>query len=114
MQSLRILLLTVALAFSSSSIKARSAEGKTSLPSGVTCEQIGTYSVARLNEILTKEVPAQLSDYPVNYEPARASMRLYRITYRSVIPELGNKPTVASGLLAILFLPIPMPQWRRG
>ncbi len=28
-------------------------------------------------------------------------IRLYRVTYSSVVPERGNKPTVASGLLAI-------------
>jgi len=71
------------------------------MPSGITCEQIGTYSVDRLNQVLTKEVPAQLSDYPVSYSPARHAVTLYRISYRSVIPELGNRSTVASGLLAI-------------
>ena len=74
---------------------------KTPLPSGVTCERIGSYSVDRLNQVLTQEVREQLSDYPVTYSPARHAVTLYRITYRSVIPELGNRSTIASGLLAI-------------
>ena len=74
---------------------------KITLPSGITCERIGSYSADRLNQVLTKEVPAQLSDYPVTYSPASHAVTLYRITYRSMIPELGNRSTVASGLLAL-------------
>ncbi len=68
---------------------------------GITCELIGSYSVDRLNQVLTTEVRQQLSDYPVTYSPVRHAVTLYRISYRSVIPELGNRSTVASGLLAI-------------
>ncbi len=68
---------------------------------GITCERIGSYSVDRLNQVLTTEVRQQLSDYPVAYSRARHGVTLYRISYRSVIPELGNRSTVASGLLAI-------------
>jgi pimeloyl-ACP methyl ester carboxylesterase len=80
---------------------ATEAAEKITLPSGITCERIGSYSADRLNQVLTNEVPTRLSDYPVTYPPARHAVTLYRISYRSVIPELGNRSTVASGLLAI-------------
>jgi len=35
------------------------------------------------------------------YTHALNAVNLYRVTYSSVIPELGNKPTTASGLLVI-------------
>ena len=37
----------------------------------------------------------------MTYSPARNAVRLYRVTYSSVVPERGNKPTTATGLLAI-------------
>ena len=100
---LRFLLVFLTFSFSciASHAKVTGAAAKTTLPAGVTYERIGSYSVDRLNQVLTKEVREQLSDYPVTYSPARHAVTLYRVTYRSVIPELGNKPTVASGLLAI-------------
>jgi hypothetical protein len=98
---LRLLLGILMLLLSCVASQAKEAADKISLPSGITCEWIGSYSVDRLNQVLTKEVREQLSDYPVTYTPACNAVTLYRITYRSVIPELGNKLTLASGLLAI-------------
>ena len=71
-----------------------------SAPSGVHYQLIETYSVDRLNQILTTELKA-FSDYPVSYPPARYRVRLYRVTYSSVIPEQYNRPTIASGLFAV-------------
>lgn len=68
--------------------------------SGVTYESLGRWDVERLNQILTKDTP-QFSGVAVTYTPARNAVRLYRVTYDSMIPEMGNKPTRASGLLAI-------------
>src|ERR1017187_5331431 len=50
-----------------------------SAPSGVHYQLIETYSVDRLNQILTTELKA-FSDYPVSYPPARYRVRLYRVT----------------------------------
>lgn len=69
-------------------------------PSGIVCEPIGTYSVERLNQVLTTEL-REFCDYPITYAPARYAVKLYRISYPSVIPEETNRPTVASGLLAV-------------
>lgn len=72
----------------------------TQVTSGVKYEMIGRWDVDKLNTILQKDTPA-FAGITVSYTPARNAVRLYRVTYPSVIPEMGNKPTVASGLLAI-------------
>ena len=70
------------------------------IPSGVSYEQIGRWNVDQLNTILTTEAPAFFG-VPIAAKPARNGVKLYRITYASVIPELDNKPIVATGLMAI-------------
>ena len=67
---------------------------------GVQYEFIGRYDIDRLNQILTKDTPA-FTHVPVTYTPARNAVKMYRVTYPSVIPERGNRPTMASGLIAI-------------
>ncbi len=75
---------------------------------GVTYELIGTYDTKRLDSILGSELDDFLSasteKAPVfkgQFAAAKYAVKLYKVTYRSVIPELGNRPTVASGLVAI-------------
>lgn len=68
--------------------------------SGVTYEFLDRWDVDRLNQILQTDTP-KFAGIPVSYTPARNAVRLYRVTYASVIPERGNKPTAATGLLAI-------------
>ena len=68
--------------------------------SGVQYTHIGDYDVARLNSILTTEA-ANFSAFKVKYPPAENAVRLYRVRYSTVIPELGNRPTTASGLVAV-------------
>lgn len=68
--------------------------------SGVTYELIGTYDVAKLNTILTDDLK-EFTSFPITYPPAKYDVKLYRIIYPSIIPEQQNRPTVASGLLAI-------------
>lgn len=63
-------------------------------------ELIGQYDVPQLKRILTQETPA-FTGLAVAYTPARHPGKLYRITYLSVIPERGNRPTPASDLIAI-------------
>lgn len=76
--------------------------------SGVTYELIGTYDTRRIDAILGAELATFLSsstEAAVNFNgkfvAAKYPVKLYRVTYRSVVPELGNRPTVASGLVAI-------------
>lgn len=68
--------------------------------SGVRYEFLERWDIDRLNRILEVDTP-KFSGIQVTYSPARNAVRLYRITYTSVVPERGNKPTVATGLLAV-------------
>lgn len=78
------------------------AEGTTpvQVTSGVKYEFLARWDAERLNKILNDEMP-KFSGVDIKYPPARNAVNLYRVTYDSVVPEKGNKPIVASGLLAI-------------
>ncbi len=63
-------------------------------------------TISQLNKILTKERTVFSSGIPKtfklpHYSPAKYEVELYKVAYDSVIPEQGNKPTKAFGLLAI-------------
>jgi pimeloyl-ACP methyl ester carboxylesterase len=84
--------------------------------SGIQYELIGRWDTDRLNRILTTDTPT-FAGIPVTYTPARNAVRLYRVTYPSVIPERGNKPTVATGLLAVpdtAQITFPMVSYQHG
>ncbi len=68
--------------------------------SGVIYTFIGRWDVDRLNQILTVDTP-KFFGVNVAYSPARNAVKLYHVAYASVIPERGNKPTVATGLLVV-------------
>ena len=68
--------------------------------SGVTYELMARWDVDRLNQILEQDTPA-FTGVTVPYTPASNPVRLYRISYPSVIPERGNRPITATGLLAV-------------
>lgn len=69
-------------------------------PGGVSYRLIARWDVERLNRILSVDTPA-FSGIPVAYSPARNGVRLFRISYPSVVPERGNRPVTLTGLLAI-------------
>lgn len=71
--------------------------------SRATCELIDSYDTRRLDEILATELSDFLSTAlaPVGFPKARYAVNLHRITYPSFIPEDCNRPTVASGLIAV-------------
>ncbi|MFG1480180.1 prolyl oligopeptidase family serine peptidase [Xanthobacter sp. V4C-4] len=75
-------------------------EAPVEVASGVSYQLIGRWDMDRLNRILTEDAP-RFFGVAVAYTPARNAVRLYRVTYPSVIPERGNTPTVATGLLAV-------------
>ncbi|MGX7742638.1 alpha/beta hydrolase family protein [Rhodopseudomonas parapalustris] len=68
--------------------------------SGVSYVYLDRWDVDRLNRILQVDTP-KFSGVSVTYSPPRNAVRLYRVTYSSVVPERGNKPIVATGLLAV-------------
>ncbi len=76
------------------------AQDAPSVPSGVRYELIDTWDVERLNTILETDMPV-FTGVEVTYSPATNGVRLYRVTYPSVVPEMGNRPIMATGLLAI-------------
>lgn len=75
--------------------------------SGVTYELIGSYDKVRLDKITSSELASFMASstepdaFAGKFAPAKYGVKLYRVTYRSVVPELRNRPTVASGLVAI-------------
>lgn len=81
-----------------------SAAGQTtaavSVGANVTYEFVARWDTDKLNGILTKDAQS-FSGIPVAYTPARNAVKLYRVRYHSMIPEHGNKPTVATGLVAV-------------
>lgn len=68
--------------------------------SDVSYQFLARWDVATLNKILTSEAEA-FSGLKVAYTPATNAVNLYRVTYASVVPERGNRPIVATGLVAI-------------
>ena len=87
------------------------------LPSGVSYQFLGTYSVDRLNAILTKELQEFAPDNTVAFPPAKNSVNLYRVAYTSVVPEQMNRRTRASGLIAVPNVPrknLPVVMYQHG
>jgi len=74
--------------------------GVVQVASGVQYEFIGRWDADKLNKVLTDETP-KFFGVTVKYTPAKTAVKLYRVTYNSVVPERGNKPIVATGLIAI-------------
>ncbi|MFA6292645.1 MAG: hypothetical protein WC637_12730 [Victivallales bacterium] len=74
----------------------------TAVSGGVRYQLIGTYSIDRLNLILTSELDDFTSnENKVVFPPAKNAVKLFRVIYNTVIPEQGNRPVEASGLLAV-------------
>lgn len=74
--------------------------GPVQVSSGVQYELIGRWDADKLNKVLTDEA-SKFFGVSVKYSPARNAVKLYRVTYNSVVPERGNKPIVATGLIAV-------------
>ena len=89
----------LAILFMILAFNAHGAEYK-AVATGVRYAHMGDYSVERLNSILSAEVAA-FSSFKVQYPQAVSAVSLYKVQYATVIPEQGNKPTLASGLVAV-------------
>lgn len=89
-------------AYAKTSVQGKTISSSTpvQLSQQVQYEWLGRWDERRLNHILTVEIP-KFTGLTQNYTPARNAVNLYRITYASVIPERGNKPVTATGLIAI-------------
>jgi len=107
--------LLLCLGFCAWSLQAASDSYK-EVASGVQYQLIGEYDVSRLNKILTSEL-AEFSAFPMVYPPAVNPVRLYKVIYNTVIPEDGNRPVQASGLVAIPVVEVgtlPMLSYQHG
>jgi len=100
MSAVRFALVTWAVLSISSSASAQQQRGPVQVTSGVSYEYLDRWDVDRLNKILTTDTP-QFAGVKVTYTPATNAVRLYRVTYQSVVPERGNKPITATGLIAV-------------
>lgn len=84
---------------------------------GIQYQLIGHWDVERLNRILRSDFP-EFAGVDVKYSPARNGVRLYRVTYRSIVPEQGNRAIVTSGLIAVPDVkgqaPRPMLSYQHG
>lgn len=92
------------------------ASAPVSLSQQLQYQWIGRWDAARLNRILTDEIPA-FAGVKQSYTPARNAVNLYRVTYHSVVPERGNQPIVATGLVAVPDTPdtaLPMVSYQHG
>jgi pimeloyl-ACP methyl ester carboxylesterase len=83
-------------------------EGFVAVSDDVSYQLIGTYDTNRFKSILDAELGQFLhgaltpsSEFKPGFNKPLYGMKLYRIRYKSVVPEWDNKPTIASGLLAI-------------
>lgn len=95
----------------------------TPIPSGTSYELIATYDLARLEHIVGKELDDFMSSstqptaYRGKLDKPKYAVNLYRVTYRSTVPEHDNAPTIASGLVAIPDVPagvLPVVSYQHG
>ncbi len=75
-------------------------KGVIHVSSDVQYELIGRWDADKLNKVLTDDTP-KFFGVTVKYTAAKNAVKLYRVTYSSVVPERGNKPIVATGLVAV-------------
>jgi pimeloyl-ACP methyl ester carboxylesterase len=93
--------LLVLVLFCTISLSGRSQQSAyNTIGEGIRYRYICTYDLTRLQNILTKEIP-EFIEAPVTFTSPQNAVKLYRVEYNSVIPEQNNRPTIASGLIAI-------------
>ena len=100
----RLLLMGVLTLLLSGTVNGATTQGAgvITVANGVTYQFIGQYNLERLNKIGTTEIHEFKSiKSDVTLPPAKNEVKLYRISYRTVIPERGNHPVEATGLIAI-------------
>lgn len=96
-----------ALVFVLAALPAYAADEGVAVPGGVRYQLIGTYDRERLEKIAGDElkefmsITTQPDDYLGSFPAPKYAVKLYKITYPSVVPERSNQPTIASGLLAV-------------
>ena len=103
------LLVLVACKQEKKSIDATAAnDGFTVVSDSVSYQLIGTYDTTKMKSILDSELDEFLhgakmssAEFKPGVNTPHFGMKLYRVRYKSIVPEWNNKPTISSGLLAI-------------
>jgi len=100
------------------------AEEWVALDSGVMYQSIGTWDSGKLGKVITTELAAFMDGStlePIHYAGKLAApkfaVRLYKVSYPSRIPEKGNAPTMATGLIAVPITkagPLPIVSYQHG
>ena len=92
----------------SSLLHAQTGNESIKVSAGVQYQFIGTYDLAKLNKVISSELEEFLAGSTMTYADFKGSLsapkypvKLYRVTYHSVVPEMDNQPCIASGLIAI-------------
>jgi len=108
--SVQTLILIGLVAFGSGTLSVHAQADATVKTIGPSIEywEIGVYSKEKLSMIQGKDLDAFLqtstysrSEFPKAFQNPSNSVRLFKVRYLTSIPELGGRPTMASGLLAI-------------
>lgn len=76
--------------------------------SGVKYQYFGTYDAAKINKIFTTELEAFLTGSPMpasefmgKFAVPKYPVKLYKVMYRTFVPEWNNQPTMATGMIAV-------------
>lgn len=89
-------------------LSSASAQDWSSLESGVKYQLIGTWEPAKFEQVVSSELtefmngsPLKAEHYAGKFAAPKHSMRLYKISYPTVVPEKSNQPIVATGIVAV-------------
>jgi pimeloyl-ACP methyl ester carboxylesterase len=90
----------------------------------ISAEIIAVFDTSKLNRILNEELEQFLdnssepfSSFKGKYQTPTSSVTLYKLTYRSSVPEKNNEPAIATGIIAIpsnLAAEAPMVSYQHG
>lgn len=83
-------------------------QGRVQLPSGVAYEYLATYTTTKLDSIMHDEIETYMhgSTMPLDslrpgFLSPKHAVRLYRVWYPTIVPEMDSLATVATGLVAV-------------
>lgn len=82
-----------------------------SISNGITYQCIGQYSKEKLDTILSTDLK-KFTDISISFPPTKNAVNLYKVRYKTLIPEQNNRPVSVEGLIAIpdinekCFLPV--------
>lgn len=83
-------------------------DGSSSAGELISYDSIKTYAINDLNQIRTANLQMFLDRATMPYsafagklDSPKNAVKVYKVTYKTIIPELGNQETIATGMIAI-------------